>query len=132
MGSYNVLQCNEGNKYCCRKALDPENCCGNKSAVRTINVGQLRLSNRARTRTGGAGSSTTLASADCDLAQSGASANKQCPKDKSAVVGGAVGESWERRSWRPWVRLHSCARENQRISVRRRRGRPAEGLRPRI
>ncbi|XP_044721899.1 uncharacterized protein HRG_04814 [Hirsutella rhossiliensis] len=93
VSSYNVLQCNEGGRYCCRKALEPENCCGNKSAVMTINVGQLRLATRTRTRTrtGDAGATTTVTSTSCDLAQSSGSLNRQCPKDNSAIVGGAVG-----------------------------------------
>ncbi|POR35720.1 N-acetyltransferase eso1 [Tolypocladium paradoxum] len=89
--SYNVLQCNAGNKYCCRKAGDQRNCCGNATAVVSINVGQLRLP--TKTTSVGAGTTATVtASATCGAAQpDGASAKNECPKDNTAIVGGAVG-----------------------------------------
>ncbi|KAF4512689.1 hypothetical protein G6O67_000038 [Ophiocordyceps sinensis] len=64
-GGLDVLQCNEGGKFCCRKASGQDNCCSNKSTVMTVNVGQLRL--ETRTRTGSA------------------------PKTNRLVVSGAVG-----------------------------------------
>ncbi|KND87693.1 N-acetyltransferase eso1 [Tolypocladium ophioglossoides CBS 100239] len=95
VGSYNVLQCNAGNSYCCRKAGDQNNCCGNATAVVSINVGQLQLP--TKTTSVGAGATATVtasvtASAKCNTAQpDGASANNECPKDNTAIVGGAVG-----------------------------------------
>ncbi|KJZ79347.1 hypothetical protein HIM_01498 [Hirsutella minnesotensis 3608] len=85
VSTYSVLQCNAGGRYCCRKASDQKNCCGNDSAVVTINVGTVRLP----TKTVGAGTTATITPASCDAART--SPRDQCPKDNSAVVGGAVG-----------------------------------------
>ncbi|PHH74268.1 hypothetical protein CDD80_3191 [Ophiocordyceps camponoti-rufipedis] len=78
VASYNVLQCREGSHFCCRKSLDPENCCSNAGAVVSVNVGQLRFP-------------TTTASASAVCHPDRAVSEKPCPKDNSAVVGGAVG-----------------------------------------
>ncbi|PHH88464.1 hypothetical protein CDD83_7501 [Cordyceps sp. RAO-2017] len=91
INSYNVLQCNAGSKFCCRKATDSENCCGNESAAISVNVGQLRLSTKTTTTTVGAGATATVTPASCEAASSNKSQTGQCPKDNSAVVGGAVG-----------------------------------------
>ncbi|PFH56878.1 hypothetical protein XA68_15828 [Ophiocordyceps unilateralis] len=86
IGSYNVLQCREGGHFCCRKAMDSENCCGVADAAVSVNIGQLRFPTSTATTTS---TTTTPTSAVChpDRAVSG----EGCPKDNSAVVGGAVG-----------------------------------------
>ncbi|RDA88941.1 hypothetical protein CP532_0662, partial [Ophiocordyceps camponoti-leonardi (nom. inval.)] len=83
VGSYNVLQCSSGNHFCCRKAFDSENCCGNTAAAVSVNVGQLVLPTPTPSP-----SPTTSAVCHPDRAVSA----EQCPKDSSvAVVAGAVG-----------------------------------------
>ncbi|RDA94740.1 hypothetical protein CP533_6720 [Ophiocordyceps camponoti-saundersi (nom. inval.)] len=89
VGSYNVLQCREGNHFCCRKALTTENCCGNADAAVSINVGQLLLPTTTSTVGQTAAPSTTSTVCHPDRAVSA----ERCPENttSAAVVGGAVG-----------------------------------------
>ncbi|PNY24450.1 N-acetyltransferase eso1 [Tolypocladium capitatum] len=97
VGLYNVLQCDAGNKYCCRKVGDQRNCCSNSTAVVSINIGLLQLP--TKTTSVGAGATATVtasaasaASAACNAVQNAsAPAQNACPKDNTAIVGGAVG-----------------------------------------
>ena len=80
-----MLQCGPG-AYCCRPAFEARNCCDNQTARIDINIGQLILP----TRTVGAGETATV-TVGAGSGINGAGAGESCPKDNSAVVGGAVG-----------------------------------------
>ncbi|KUI66061.1 hypothetical protein VM1G_02101 [Cytospora mali] len=91
--SWNVLQCNLG-VYCCRVAGDETNCCSNSSAVITTDLGTMLVSATATTTTGAATVTVTTSTTAVTTSQSGndsSAAVAECPKDNTAVVGGAVG-----------------------------------------
>lgn len=84
--------------FCCRPVSDSRNCCGNETAQVTIEVGALVLPTRTTTTTVGAGATetktvsndgaTSTVTATVTAAPTGSAS---CPKDNTAVVGGAVG-----------------------------------------
>ncbi|KAJ6437291.1 hypothetical protein O9K51_10265 [Purpureocillium lavendulum] len=104
--AYNILQCeagNPGSQFCCRTSSDNSNCCGNKTALMGTSIGTIQLpssSSKTTSSVGGSMStptSTGASSATCvatkpDTATgSDGVAKNECPKDNTAVVGGAVG-----------------------------------------
>ncbi|SPN96534.1 uncharacterized protein DNG_00060 [Cephalotrichum gorgonifer] len=113
--TWNVLQCNPGT-FCCRKHTDTNNCCGDKSKVITVDIGVMRISTAATssdddeaptqttestpTQSGdgsstrsGSGTGATQGTNTGTTGQCGAglSGQAECPKNNTAVVGGAVG-----------------------------------------
>lgn len=93
-----MLQCEGGdpsNQFCCRTAFDKTNCCGNKTAIMSTSIGTIVFPT-STAWTGGASSSSmaptaSSASATCGPAHMDNATTKDCPKDNTAVVGGAVG-----------------------------------------
>ncbi|KAG8166477.1 hypothetical protein KVR01_002166 [Diaporthe batatas] len=105
--SWNVLQCNKG-VFCCRMTSDTENCCSNSSALVTSDIGTLLVAATATTTISAAtGAATTTSAAGTAQASDGdgatstltlpssssapSSESEACPRDNTAVVGGAVG-----------------------------------------
>lgn len=95
---WNVLQCSPG-IYCCRAATDDTNCCSNTTALITTDIGTLLASattdtastTGAATVTGATVTGTSSVTAGITQSATDTAAVAECPKDNSAVVGGAVG-----------------------------------------
>lgn len=88
-----MLQCNLG-EFCCRVSGDETNCCSNSTALIKTNIGSLLTSATATSTTGVATvtvNSTTSAEVTPGSGETAAAAVADCPKDNTAVVGGAVG-----------------------------------------
>jgi hypothetical protein len=75
---------------------DSRNCCGNETAQITIELGALVLPTRTTTTTVGAGATATVCNDDATATVTATvtaapTGSDICPKDNTAVVGGAVG-----------------------------------------
>lgn len=91
--TWNVLQCNPG-EYCCRASTDSTNCCSNTTAILTTTLGTLLVSTTATsTSMTGAVTVTVTSSTTAGITGGGNYTDPaaDCPKDNSAVIGGAVG-----------------------------------------
>lgn len=84
---WNVLQCDKGDSFCCRAATDSENCCD--SATR-LDIGTLVIPTSTAT-VHISGSVTATADVEQVTATETRYVASDCPKDNTAVVGGAVG-----------------------------------------
>ncbi|UNI21289.1 hypothetical protein JDV02_007291 [Purpureocillium takamizusanense] len=98
--AYNVLQCEAGNpssQFCCRASSDNKNCCGNKTALLSTSIGTIVFPTKATSSTTGGPSTLPTATTTPGLggglgsSTCGPPSSEACPKDKTAVVGGAVG-----------------------------------------
>ncbi|GJN78552.1 hypothetical protein PLIIFM63780_002046 [Purpureocillium lilacinum] len=94
--AYNVLQCeagNAGSQFCCRTSSDNTNCCGNKTAILSTSIGSIVFPTKTASAGGSSTSSTASATASttCSPAKIDSATNNECPKDNTAMVGGAVG-----------------------------------------
>lgn len=91
--NYNVLQCNPGGYYCCRNIGDTKNCC-NGDSIFSTNIGLILLPTRTISVSGIGTVAVTHTSTTtptlCNFSQALPLSDK-CPKDNTAVVGGAVG-----------------------------------------
>lgn len=89
---WNVLQCKPG-VYCCRADKDDANCCSNTTVLLTTTIGTLLVSATNTANTTDAETVTVTSAATAGITQSGndTAAVAACPKNNSAIIGGAVG-----------------------------------------
>ncbi|KAH7329578.1 hypothetical protein B0I35DRAFT_507838 [Stachybotrys elegans] len=113
-GNYNLQACGRGGVYCCRLTNDDSSCCDDRSAVVTLDIGNLVLptSTVTRTRTVAPASASGAAEepdtttttvtetiritdgASLDgqsLGNDGVQTSEDCPADNTAVVAGSLG-----------------------------------------
>lgn len=87
--SYNVLQCNQGSHYCCREVDDTKNCCDGPNTF-SANIGKLLLPTKTIS-VSGTGTAAVTTTPTSDSSSQKDTSDSKCPKNNTAVVGGAVG-----------------------------------------
>lgn len=91
--SMDVLPCGRG-VFCCTPYNSGINCCDDKDSRMTTSMGRLEVTTPKTAAIGGPGSSSTTPTSSASVGASSSanpSSGVTCPKDNTAVVGGAVG-----------------------------------------